>query len=113
MHEMALAASVIRIVEDAAREQGFTRVRTVRLEIGCLAGVEPDAMRFCMDAVARGTVAEAAALDIVDVWGSGWCMRCSKPVSLSTRIGECPECGSFQVQVTGGTEMRVKELEVE
>jgi hydrogenase nickel incorporation protein HypA/HybF len=25
----------------------------------------------------------------------------------------CPRCGSFQLQVTGGSEMRVKELAVE
>jgi hydrogenase nickel incorporation protein HypA/HybF len=32
---------------------------------------------------------------------------------VSTRHDACPRCGSFQLQVTGGTELRVKELEVE
>ena len=112
MHEMALAQSVLEIIEDCARREGFTRVSTVRLEIGRIAGVEPEAMRFCFDAVTRGSIAEAARLDIVEVTGSGWCLKCSAPIEVDEPFGSCPRCGSHQVQVTGGTEMRVSELEV-
>ncbi|MCG7980654.1 MAG: hydrogenase maturation nickel metallochaperone HypA, partial [Candidatus Thiodiazotropha endolucinida] len=31
----------------------------------------------------------------------------------AARYEACPECGSYQLQVTGGDEMRIKELEVE
>jgi len=34
-------------------------------------------------------------------------------VPIDTLYDPCPRCGGFQVQATGGTEMRVKELEVE
>ena len=50
MHEMSLAMGILQIVEEAAREQRFGRVRSVWLEIGDLAAVEADAMRFCFDA---------------------------------------------------------------
>ena len=69
-------------------------------------------MRFCFDAVTRGSVAEGAQLEIISAPGSGWCMQCSATVALSEVFGACPQCGAYQVQVTGGTEMRVKELEV-
>jgi Zn finger protein HypA/HybF involved in hydrogenase expression len=49
MHEMSLAMGVLQIVEDAARAQSFQRVRLVQLEIGALAAVEAEAMRFCFD----------------------------------------------------------------
>ena len=39
MHEMSLAMGVLQIVEDAAREQRFQRVRAVFLEIGELSAV--------------------------------------------------------------------------
>lgn len=113
MHEMSLAQSVVRIVEDAARAQGFARVRAVHLEIGRLSGVEPEAIRFCMDAVARGTVAEAARLEIVETAGAGWCMQCARPVAVGARYDACPDCGGYEVEVTGGNELRVTELEVE
>ncbi len=113
MHEMSLAEGVLQIVEDAARNQGFARVRLVRLEVGRLSSVEPDALRFCFDAVTRGSIAEGAALDIVDTPGTAWCMQCSDTVPMAALYDACPRCGSYQVQVTAGTEMRVKELEVD
>ena len=112
MHEMSLAEGVLQLIEDASRLQSFARVSTVWLEIGQLAGVEVEAMRFCFDAVTRGSMAEGAQLEVIATPGSGWCMQCSATVALSEVFGACPRCGTHQVQVTGGTEMRVKELEV-
>ncbi len=109
---MSLAEGVLQLIEDAARQQEFSRVSTVWLEIGQLAGVEVEAMRFCFDAVTRGSLAEGARLEIIATPGSGWCMPCAQTVALAEVYGACPLCGQHQVQVTGGTEMRVKELEV-
>ncbi|MCX7143246.1 MAG: hydrogenase maturation nickel metallochaperone HypA [Proteobacteria bacterium] len=112
MHEMSLAEGVLQLIEDAARKQDFSKVSTVWLEIGRLAAVEVESMRFCFEAVARGSIAEGAKLEIIATAGSGRCTQCSASVVLSEPFGACPQCGSYQVQVTGGTEMRVKELEV-
>lgn len=112
MHEMSLAEGVLQLIEDAAQQQSFARVTAVWLEIGQLAGVEAEAMAFCFDAVTRGSVAEGARLEIVATPGSGWCMQCAETVPLAEVFGACPKCGRHQVRVTGGTEMRVKELEV-
>jgi hydrogenase nickel incorporation protein HypA/HybF len=112
MHEMSLAEGVLQLIEDAARAQEFSKVTTVWLEIGQLSGVEVEAMKFCFDAVTRDSIADGAALEIVATPGTGWCMQCSQTVPMQEVFGECPQCGSHQMQVTGGTEMRVKELEV-
>ncbi len=109
---MSLAEGVLQVIEDAARAQEFSRVTAVWLEIGQLSGVEVEAMKFCFDAVVRDSLAEGARLEIIATPGSGWCMQCSKSVPMTEVFGECPDCGSHQMQVTGGTEMRVKELEV-
>lgn len=113
MHELSLAQSVVRIVEESARSNGFSRVKTVRLEIGRLAGVEIEAMRFCFDVAVRDSVAEGAELAIIETEGRGWCLDCSRPVPVAARYDACPQCGGYAVELTAGTEMRVKELEVE
>jgi hydrogenase nickel incorporation protein HypA/HybF len=113
MHEMSLCEGVLQILEEHATSQGFTQVKTVWLEIGALSGVDPEAMRFGFDAVMKGTLAEGAALEIIDLPGTAWCMQCSRSVPVQARFDACPDCGSFQLQVTGGDEMRIKELEVE
>jgi hydrogenase nickel incorporation protein HypA/HybF len=112
MHEMSLAESMREIVEDTARANGATAVRLVRLRIGRLAPVERDALRFCFDVVTRGTVAEGAVLEIEPVDGSAWCWDCSESVTIGGLTEPCPRCGGYRLEVTGGTEMRVHELEL-
>lgn len=113
MHEMSLAESALQIIDDAASKEGFTRVRTVWLEIGKLSCVEKDAMSFCFDAVIKDTVAEGARLEIVETAGQGRCTRCGHEMQIDTLYEACPQCGSYGMQVIAGDAMRVKELEVE
>ena len=113
MHELSLAQSVLRIVESAARRDGFARVTEVRLEIGALAAVDPGAMRFCFDAVTRDSIAQGARLEIVAIPGSAWCAGCARSVPIEARHDACPDCGCSPLQIDGGTEMRVKDLAVE
>ncbi len=112
MHEMSLCENVLQVLEDHARSQGFAQVKTVWLEIGELSGVEVEAMRFCFDAVVRDTLADGARLEIIAIPGRAWCLDCAKEVAVSQRFDVCPHCGGYHLQVTGGEEMRIKELEV-
>lgn len=109
MHEMSLAEGVMQVVEEAAQARP---VRTVWVEIGQLAAVETEALRFAFEVVKRGTVADGAELQIIDRPGTAWCMQCGDTVPLQARGDGCPACGSYQLQVTGGDQMRVKELEL-
>jgi hydrogenase nickel incorporation protein HypA/HybF len=110
MHEMALAESIRSIIEETAHAHGDRRVEQVVLEIGELAAVEIEALRFGLEVALKGSIGEDAAIDIIATPGSGWCMRCATTVALPRRDAACPQCGSYQIQPTGGTEMRVKEL---
>jgi hydrogenase nickel incorporation protein HypA/HybF len=103
----------MQIIEDAARREGFHAVKTVRLEIGELAGVEPEALRFCFDAVARGGIAAGCALEIIQTPGEGWCQQCAAKTPIHQLYDPCAVCGSHQVQPVGGSEMRVRDLLVD
>ena len=112
MHEMALAESMLEIVEDTARRNGAARVKVVWLELGALSHVAPEALRFCFDAVTRGGIADGAELTIVSTPGAAWCMPCGETVPLA-RLGDaCPRCGSYQLTVAQGDAMRVREIEI-
>lgn len=112
MHEMALAESMLEIVESTARRNAARRVTAVRLTVGELARVETEALRFCFDVVARGTLAEAARLEIEALPGRAWCIACSASVPLGQRGDPCPACGSFQLAIDQGEELRVADIEV-
>jgi hydrogenase nickel incorporation protein HypA/HybF len=113
MHEKALAEGVLQIVDQTARREGFRRVALVVLEIGRLSAVEPEAMRFCFESVIRGSLADGAKLEIRDVPGRALCLSCGHEVELAHRYDPYPKCDSFPLRVTGGAEMRVKEIEGE
>jgi hydrogenase nickel incorporation protein HypA/HybF len=113
MHEMSLCEGVLQVIEAEARAQHFLRVRRVRLEVGALACVEPEAMHFSFDAVTRGTLAQGAKLEIIRVAGEAWCLSCARAVSVDRRYENCPDCGSVLLQLTGGEELKIKSLEVE
>ncbi len=113
MHEMALAENVLDLIRDYLLTEGGQRVKTVRLEIGKLSAVEPEAMRFCFDVVAQGTLADGAVLDIIEQEGVAWCSDCKLKVPIAARYDPCPACGGFHLQVMEGLSMRVKELEIE
>lgn len=61
MHELAIMHG---IVESVTEKSGGVRILRIVLEIGELAAVLPDALRFCFDIAAEGTLAEGATLDI-------------------------------------------------
>lgn len=113
MHEMSICEGILQVIEDQADSQQFSRVKSVWLEIGPLAGVELDALRFGFDVVTRNSLADGARLEIIEMPGTAWCLECSKSVPIRQRFDACPECGSFQLQITGGDELRIKELEVD
>ena len=112
MHEMSLCESVVQLVEEQAAQQAFSEVKKIWLEIGALAGVEIDAMKFSFDVVSKDTLLEKAELIILEIDGTAWCMPCAENVNVSQRFDACPHCGSYQLQINGGEEMRIKELEV-
>ena len=113
MHEMSICESIISVIEQQAVAQSFEKVNMVRLEVGAMAGVELEALRFSFDVVTRGSIADGAKLDVIELPVTGWCMPCAKEISVRERYDACPDCGSYQIQITGGEELRIKEMEVD
>lgn len=112
MHEMSLTRSMVGIIEGQAALHAFRRVSRVRLEIGALSCVDPEAIAFCFETVTRDTVAEGASLEILSVPGRAWCRDCDMAVPIG-QLGEpCPQCGDYRLQIQAGDEIRIKDLEV-
>ena len=113
MHEVGLAQSVIDIVEKTARDNGATKVTAVTLSVGEIANVDMESFMQAIRIGMRGTVMDAAHIQVTRPEGTGWCMACGKTVPVH-RIGvACPVCGTHQVTVTGGTDIRVADIEIE
>jgi hydrogenase nickel incorporation protein HypA/HybF len=108
VHELAITQEVVAMV---AGRVGDARVSRVVLEIGKLAAVLPDAVRFCFDACIEGTALEGAALDIVEVPGVARCRSCAGRVQLDRPYGRC-RCGSSDLDWLSGDELKIARVEV-
>jgi hydrogenase nickel incorporation protein HypA/HybF len=108
MHELGITRSVVAI---CAENSNGARVLRVTLEIGKLSAIMPDAVRFCFDICAKGTVVEGATLEILEIAGKAVCRVCGKNVALTQLVGRCM-CGSNDLQIVAGEELKVKEMEV-
>lgn len=108
MHELAITESVIAAV---AERVGASKVTRVQLEIGRLSGVVPDSVRFCFDICAAGTVLDGAALDIVETPGRAQCGDCWAQVEVDDLLDVCA-CGSANLKLESGQELRITEVEV-
>ena len=113
MHELSLCMELIRIIEGQHHRQPFRRVRTVRLAVGALAGIEIEALRFGFTVAAQGTLAEDAVLEIEQPPGQAVCLDCGGVVEVRDREQPCPQCAGYCLRVRGGADLRVVELEVE
>jgi hydrogenase nickel incorporation protein HypA/HybF len=107
VHELAITEGV---VDTVIARLGARRVVRVRLRVGRLSAVVPDALRFCFDECARGTTLEGAALEIVEVPIRIRCRSCRREVELDGALPLCP-CGSADVDVLGGAELLIHEVE--
>lgn len=112
MHELSLAAEILRLVQASAARDPFNRVALLRLEAGALAGVEVPALRFALDAIAPGTCLEGATIQIDQPPGRAWCPHCAAEVEIDSRADPCPMCGGAALRPTGGSELRVLDLVV-
>jgi hydrogenase nickel incorporation protein HypA/HybF len=108
MHELSITQSVVDAVSEHA---AGAQVVGVRLRIGALSGVVPDALRFCFELVSEGTCLQGAELRIDEVPGAGYCRSCGSELTLTDLILLCP-CGSADVDVVSGRDLTVQSIEV-
>jgi hydrogenase nickel incorporation protein HypA/HybF len=110
VHELSLADAIVEVAREHARGR---RVTTVEVKIGQLRQVVPDALEFAFDLVAEGTNVEGAALQVEHVPARLACADCEAETVVAAFPLVCGRCGSLDVSVVGGDELRVESLELE
>jgi hydrogenase nickel incorporation protein HypA/HybF len=113
MHELSIMQGALSMALDQARKAGARQLLVIRLRIGALSGVAPDALQFAFEALAPGTLAEKAELAIEHVPARFWCAACRCEFVSEDLFAECPGCHRPSGELRAGREMEVASLEIE
>ncbi len=109
VHELGMCEAVLQAVE---RRAAGRQVDSIRLRVGTLHRVVPEAMDQAFELVAAGTVAEGATIDLVTVPARTSCRSCGEQAEVEEPDALCPPCGSTDVDLEGGDELTLESLEL-
>ena len=112
MHELSIMQSALDQALERARLAGAQRVHEIRLRVGALSGVVPEALQMAFETLTLGTPAENAQLVIDDVPARFWCRECEREFTSETTFAECPICRQFSPELRAGRELELASLEI-
>jgi hydrogenase nickel incorporation protein HypA/HybF len=92
VHEYSLVEALVRRVEEEARRRRATRVHSLRVSLGELAGVDPGLLRTAYETFRAGTLCEEAALELVTFPAAWSCPSCGRDLARGAVL-TCAACG--------------------
>jgi len=113
VHEMAIAKGIIDIAVAAAQKGGAQKITRINVVAGQLRGLVPLQLTYCFSVLAEQTIASNAYLNLEITPVKGRCRNCGETFIVKDYQYVCPQCHSRDVQTVGGTELRVRDIEVE
>src|SRR5271156_3079357 len=108
MHELGLCSSIVDAVEKRAGER---QGAAIRVRVGRLHHVHPEAFEQSFEVAALGTVAEHARAELVLLPVRARCGLCLAEWECDQPPLGCPTCGSVEVDMTGGDELLLESIE--
>ncbi len=112
MHELSLAQAIWRQVREAMRERPASRLAAVNVVVGRMSGADPESLEFALDLVASGSDWPGVRITIRSEPLALVCRQCGRLFETEEFDLACPDCGSLDVEVTGGRDLRLESLEV-
>ncbi len=108
---MSIANSILEAVRKEAAARG-ARVSKVGVRVGELAAIDPEALRFCFEALVKDSDLEPLALEIEVRPRQQRCPACGLTFVARDYNLACPACGSQQTECVSGDELDLAYLEI-
>ncbi len=111
MHELGIISNIFTIIEAVAQEHNLVKITTVKLKLGRLQQIVPEMLAFAFEAVANGTKAEGATLDVEYVPIKMKCHACEQEFIVEDHVYICPGCSHTKLTMLEGMEVILESLE--
>ena len=100
------------LLADAVSAADGAVICALHVRVGPLSGVVVDALRFAFEALAPGTPAADARLDLEETVPAFRCRRCGADYAAPVGDYRCPACGAADGELRGGHELELVSIEV-
>jgi len=112
MHEMSIAMNIVNIACSEAEKDGASSISKIELDVGKLSGVMIDSLQFCYESACKGTLAENSTLSIKELPAVASCKKCEHIFEIEAFMALCPECDSYEIDITQGRELKLRAVSV-
>jgi hydrogenase nickel incorporation protein HypA/HybF len=114
LHELTIAAEIVRVVKDSLSREQLSRVKQVNLALGELTAVQEECLKFSFEAVVRDTPLAKSRLNVELLKARLKCRECKKEYSPQDSFySPCPNCGAFGGDVICGDELSVASVDLD
>jgi hydrogenase nickel incorporation protein HypA/HybF len=112
MHEFSLMQSTLELAAQQMRAAGATQMHRLKLRVGKLSGVVPEALRFAFESLQPNSFAGGAKLEIEEMPAVCWCPGCAAEFETADLNYECPRCHQPSGDLRRGLELELASLEI-
>jgi len=112
MHEFSLMQSALETAAQKTRAAGATQIHRLKLRVGTLSGVVPEALSSAFIALKNESPAAGAELEIEEVPAVCWCPDCAAEFETEDWKYECPRCHQPSGDLRRGKELELASLEI-
>lgn len=112
MHEISVMESALELAGEHLRKAGCTKIHCIRLRVGLLSGIVPEAMEFAFDVLKEDTPAADATLEIERAPGLFTCTACEVDTRLDSMQFKCPACGGLLKLREGGADLELVQMKI-
>jgi hydrogenase nickel incorporation protein HypA/HybF len=113
MHELSIVESLLNLALENAAKANARKIVSISLVVGDYTGVMEDAVNLYFGFLSKNTIAAGAKINYTHVPGQLRCRDCDILFSLQEHDYGCPKCEGSRVEIVGGRELYIENMEVE
>jgi hydrogenase nickel incorporation protein HypA/HybF len=113
MHEQSIVESLLILALENAEKASACKIVGIHLVVGDYTGVLEDAVNYYFGFLSQDTIAAGAQIHYTHVPGQLRCRDCDILFPLQKHEYRCPKCEGRRVEIVGGRELYIENMEVE
>ena len=113
MHEFSIALNIVEIATETARANDAQKVNEVEIDVGDVSGVIYEALELALQSAVIGTILENAHFRLNRIRAGAICNKCRHKFEPGDLPAVCSNCGSSDIRIIRGKELKVKSINID